>query len=78
LFLSVLQWSSDAILSFYFSEFEEPLNLQNGWLLWAGIGFLVALVVIALAGAATTFLNGETPQREVCFHNYLLSILLSS
>lgn len=65
LFLSTGQWSSDAILSFDFSEFEEPLKLQNGWLLWAGIGLLVAIIAIAFAGAAMTFLNGETPQREV-------------
>jgi len=46
-------------------KFEEPFKLQNGWLLWAGIGILVAIISIALAGAAMTFLNGETPQREV-------------
>jgi len=33
--------------------------------LWAGVGILVAIISIALAEAAMTFLNGETPQREV-------------
>nr|CAB3481048.1 unnamed protein product [Digitaria exilis] len=45
-------------------KFEEPFKLQNGWLLWAGIGLIVAIIAIALAGAAMTFLSGETPQRE--------------
>ncbi|XP_021320117.1 uncharacterized protein LOC8077828 isoform X4 [Sorghum bicolor] len=45
-------------------EFKEPFKLQNGWLLWSGIGLFVAVVAIALAGAAMTFVNGETPQRE--------------
>ncbi|XP_021320116.1 uncharacterized protein LOC8077828 isoform X3 [Sorghum bicolor] len=47
-------------------EFKEPFKLQNGWLLWSGIGLFVAVVAIALAGAAMTFVNGETPQREHC------------
>ncbi|KMZ68162.1 putative CAAX amino terminal protease family protein [Zostera marina] len=45
-------------------SFKEPLNLRNGWLLWAGIGFFGALVTIALAGSALTFFNGESPQRD--------------
>ncbi|KAK3123509.1 hypothetical protein QOZ80_8AG0632000 [Eleusine coracana subsp. coracana] len=45
-------------------EFKEPFNLRNGWLLWAGIGIFVAIIAIAVAGAAMSFLNGETPQRE--------------
>ncbi|CAO2201964.1 unnamed protein product [Urochloa humidicola] len=48
-------------------KFEEPFKLQNGWLLWAGIGLLVAITAIALAGAAMTFLNGEMPHREVLY-----------
>lgn len=60
------------------SEFKEPLKLQNGWLLWSGIGLFVAIVAIALAGAAMTFLNGETPQREVYhFYRSRTSLLLS-
>jgi len=64
LFLSCRQLSSDVRI-LKLSEFKEPLKLQNGWLLWSGIGLFVAIVAIALAGAAMTFLNGETPQREV-------------
>jgi hypothetical protein len=63
LFLSS-EWSSDVRI-LKLSEFKEPLKLQNGWLLWSGIGLFVAIVAIALAGAVMTFLNGETPQREV-------------
>uniref|UniRef100_K3YIN7 CAAX prenyl protease 2/Lysostaphin resistance protein A-like domain-containing protein n=1 Tax=Setaria italica TaxID=4555 RepID=K3YIN7_SETIT len=59
-------------------KFEEPLKLQNGWLLWAGIGLLVAIIAIALAGAAMTFLNGETPQRETDSLVILLPLIGSS
>ena len=47
-----------------FSDFREPFNLQKGWLLWAGIGFLGAAGAIALTGVAMSFSN-ESPQREV-------------
>lgn len=50
---------------FELSDFKEPFKLQNGWLLWAGTGFFGAIISIALAGTAMTFLNGETPEREV-------------
>jgi len=33
--------------------------------LWAGVGLFGAIISIALAGAAMTYLNGETPEREV-------------
>ncbi|OEL27327.1 hypothetical protein BAE44_0011657 [Dichanthelium oligosanthes] len=59
-------------------KFEEPFKLQNGWLLWAGIGLLVAIIAIALAGAAMTFLNGETPQRETDSLVILLPLIGSS
>ncbi|XP_077224550.1 CAAX amino terminal protease family protein [Tasmannia lanceolata] len=45
-------------------KWEEPFNLQKGWLLWAGIGFVGALLAIALTGAGLALFNGETPQRE--------------
>ena len=54
------------------SDIKEPFKLQNGWLLWAGVGLFVAVISIALAGTAMTYLNGETPEREVrqiCFSN---------
>lgn len=59
-------------------EFNEPLKLQNGWLLWSAIGLFVAIVAIALAGAAMTFLNGETPQRETDSLVLLLPLIGSS
>uniref|UniRef100_A0A0D3H0M5 CAAX prenyl protease 2/Lysostaphin resistance protein A-like domain-containing protein n=1 Tax=Oryza barthii TaxID=65489 RepID=A0A0D3H0M5_9ORYZ len=45
-------------------DLKEPFKLENGWLLWAGIGFFAAIISIALAGAAMSFLGGETPERE--------------
>ncbi|KAF8772911.1 hypothetical protein HU200_005307 [Digitaria exilis] len=59
-------------------KFEEPFKLQNGWLLWAGIGLIVAIIAIALAGAAMTFLSGETPQRETDSLIILLPLIGSS
>jgi hypothetical protein len=59
-----------------FSDFKEPFKLQNGWLLWAGIGLFFALISIALAGAAMTFLNGETTQREVYLDYFILKQLV--
>ena len=47
------------------SDLREPINLRNGWLLWAAIGLAGAFGAIALTGAAVTFFNGESPQREV-------------
>jgi hypothetical protein len=46
-------------------DIKEPFKLQNGWLLWAGVGLFGAIVSIALAGAAMTYLNGDIPDREV-------------
>ena len=54
------------------SDIKEPFKMQNGWLLWAGVGLFAAVISIALAGTAMTYLNGETPEREVrqiCFSN---------
>ncbi|KAM0831640.1 hypothetical protein ACQ4PT_065399 [Festuca glaucescens] len=59
-------------------DFKEPFKLQNGWLLWAGIGLFFALISIALAGAAMTFLNGETTQRETNSLVLLLPLIGSS
>ena len=50
-----------------FSDIREPFNLQKGWIVWAGIGLVGALVAIALTGVAVSFFSGETPQREVRF-----------
>uniref|UniRef100_A0A453R034 CAAX prenyl protease 2/Lysostaphin resistance protein A-like domain-containing protein n=1 Tax=Aegilops tauschii subsp. strangulata TaxID=200361 RepID=A0A453R034_AEGTS len=59
-------------------DFKEPFKLQNGWLLWAGIGLFFALVSISLTGAVMTFLNGETTQRETDSLGLLLPLIGSS
>ncbi|VAI71533.1 unnamed protein product [Triticum turgidum subsp. durum] len=59
-------------------DFKEPFKLQNGWLLWAGIGLFFALVSISLTGAVMTFLNGETTQRETDSLLLLLPLIGSS
>ncbi|XP_068643571.1 uncharacterized protein [Aristolochia californica] len=45
-------------------KFRDHFNFQNGWLLWAGIGFVGAILAIALAGAGLALFNSENPQRE--------------
>ncbi|PAN12250.2 hypothetical protein PAHAL_2G263100 [Panicum hallii] len=59
-------------------DIKEPFKLQNGWLLWAGVGLFVAVISIALAGAAMTYLNGETPERETDSLVLLLPLIGSS
>lgn len=49
----------------FVADLREPFNLQKGWLLWAGVGLVGALVSIGLTGVAVSFFNGETPEREV-------------
>ncbi|GKC32900.1 CAAX amino terminal protease family protein [Tanacetum coccineum] len=50
--------------TFYVPDLRDPFNLQNGWLLWAGIGLIGALISVSLAGVAMSFFNGDPPQRE--------------
>lgn len=59
-------------------DLKEPFKLENGWLLWAGIGFFAAIISIALAGAAMSFLGGETPERETDSLVLLLPLIGSS
>lgn len=47
------------------SDLREPFNLQKGWILWSAIGLAGGVGCVALAGAATSFFDGEPPQREV-------------
>uniref|UniRef100_A0A7C8YGX7 CAAX prenyl protease 2/Lysostaphin resistance protein A-like domain-containing protein n=1 Tax=Opuntia streptacantha TaxID=393608 RepID=A0A7C8YGX7_OPUST len=61
----------------YRYDFREPFNLQKGWLLWAGIGFLGAAGAIALTGVAMSFSN-ESPQRETDALVRLLPLIGSS
>ncbi|OEL25258.1 hypothetical protein BAE44_0013724 [Dichanthelium oligosanthes] len=60
------------------SDIKEPFKLENGWLLWAGVGLFGAIISIALAGAAMTYLNGETPERETDSLVLLLPLIGSS
>ncbi|XP_057823945.1 uncharacterized protein LOC131036149 isoform X2 [Cryptomeria japonica] len=49
---------------FFRFEWREPLNLRNGWLLWGGIGIIVAALGVGLTGVALSALNGDPPPRE--------------
>ncbi|XP_015695732.1 uncharacterized protein LOC102705837 isoform X3 [Oryza brachyantha] len=51
-------------------DLKEPFKLENGWLLWAGVGLFGAIISISLAGAAMSFLGGETPERGVFYSNF--------
>ncbi|MQL88026.1 hypothetical protein Taro_020575, partial [Colocasia esculenta] len=59
-------------------DLREPFNLPNGWLLWAGIGFVGAVIAIALTGASSAIFNGESPQRETDALVRLLPLIGSS
>ncbi|WVZ64938.1 hypothetical protein U9M48_014381 [Paspalum notatum var. saurae] len=59
-------------------DIKEPFKLQNGWLLWAGVGLFGAIISIALAGTAMTYFNGETPERETDSLVLLLPLIGSS
>ncbi|MED6169073.1 hypothetical protein PIB30_017825 [Stylosanthes scabra] len=50
---------------FFKYDWREPLDLQKGWLLWAGIGLAGALTAMALTDAAISFFSGETPDIEI-------------
>ncbi|KAK3130050.1 hypothetical protein QOZ80_6BG0488240 [Eleusine coracana subsp. coracana] len=59
-------------------DIKEPFKLQKGWLLWAGVGLFGAIVCIALAGAAMTYLNGDPPERDTDSLVLLLPLIGSS
>lgn len=59
-------------------DIKEPFKLQNGWLLWAGVGLFGAIISIALVGVAMTYLNGEPPERETDSLVLLLPLIGSS
>lgn len=44
---------------------KKPFDLQKGWLLWAGIGIVGAVVAISLTGVAASLFRPDKPQREV-------------
>ncbi|KAJ0677636.1 putative CPBP intramembrane metalloprotease [Helianthus annuus] len=62
----------------YRYDWRDPFSLQKGWLLWAVIGLIGALVTISLTGVAMSFLNGEPPQRETDALVRLLPLIGSS
>ncbi|KAJ9709289.1 hypothetical protein PVL29_000984 [Vitis rotundifolia] len=63
---------------FFRYDLREPFSLQKGWLLWAGIGLLGAIIAIALTGAAMSLFSGETPERETDALVRLLPLIGSS
>ncbi|KAI4314163.1 hypothetical protein L6164_027098 [Bauhinia variegata] len=63
---------------FFKFDLREPFNLQKGWLLWAGIGLLGAIITIALTGTALSFFNGAPPKRETDALVRLLPLIGSS
>ncbi|CAI9297104.1 unnamed protein product [Lactuca saligna] len=62
----------------YSYDWRNPFDLQKGWLLWAGIGLVGALITISLTGVAMAFFNGEPPQRETDALVRLLPLIGSS
>ncbi|XP_059648850.1 uncharacterized protein LOC132294859 isoform X3 [Cornus florida] len=59
-------------------DLREPFSLQKGWLLWAAIGLVGALLAIGLTGVALSFFSGDTPQRETDALVRLLPLIGSS
>ncbi|CAH9123926.1 unnamed protein product [Cuscuta epithymum] len=62
----------------YRFDWREPFDLKRGWLLWATIGLVGALVAIGLTGVAMSFLNSDPPQREADALVRLLPLIGSS
>ncbi|KAF7123914.1 hypothetical protein RHSIM_Rhsim12G0063600 [Rhododendron simsii] len=46
-------------------DLKKPFDLQRGWLLWAGIGIVGAVIAISLTGVAASLFRADKPQREV-------------
>ncbi|XP_074571283.1 uncharacterized protein LOC141827852 [Curcuma longa] len=59
-------------------DLTKPFDLGDGWLLWAGIGLLGALIAIAVTGATLNIFHGENPQRETDALIRLLPLIGSS
>ncbi|KAI0494643.1 hypothetical protein KFK09_024784 [Dendrobium nobile] len=59
-------------------DLKEPFDLQNGWLLWAGVGLFGAVIAIALVGFLLNIMNSEQPQRETDALIRLLPLIGSS
>ncbi|PSS13522.1 Membrane peptidase [Actinidia chinensis var. chinensis] len=59
-------------------DLSEPFGLQKGWLLWAGVGLIGALMAIGLTGAALSLFSGENTPRETDALVLLLPLIGSS
>ncbi|XP_065861385.1 uncharacterized protein [Euphorbia lathyris] len=59
-------------------DLREPFDIKRGWVLWAVIGLVVALLGVALTGFALSTFNGEPPQRETDSLVRLLPLIGSS
>ncbi|KAK8522903.1 hypothetical protein V6N13_115851 [Hibiscus sabdariffa] len=59
-------------------DLKEPFNLKKGWLLWAVIGLVGAVIAIGLTGAAMSLFRGEETQRETDALVRLLPLIGSS
>lgn len=62
----------------YRYDVRDPLNLQKGWLLWAGVGLAGAIASIAVTGAVLSSFNGGSPERETDALVRLLPLIGSS
>ncbi|KAG0448938.1 hypothetical protein HPP92_027580 [Vanilla planifolia] len=59
-------------------DLKDPINLQKGWLLWAGIGLLCAIAIVVLVGFLLNIINSERPEREADVLIKLLPLIGSS
>lgn len=59
-------------------ELKEPFDLRRGWLLWAGIGLIGAVITVSLAGVALTAFSDNPPQRDTDALIRLLPLIGSS
>lgn len=48
----------------YSFELGKPFNLERGWLLWAGIGFISACILVQLSSLAQASFDGHEPVRD--------------
>ncbi|XP_057950014.1 uncharacterized protein LOC131145009 isoform X2 [Malania oleifera] len=63
---------------FFRYDLREPFSLRRGWLLWAGIGLVGAVIAVALTGVVMSWIRGENPQRETDALLRLLPLIGSS